>query len=70
MSEQDKISLPMSKLAAVSNIIRAKQNADITVKLGGLALTGAARTTRFAMLGYLSQHPTKWAHCPISPLSV
>ena len=49
--EQDKIGLPVTKLATVRDIIWTEQNADITIKLRLLALSGPAWTTRIAMLG-------------------
>ncbi len=48
--EQDKISLPVSKLATVRDIIRAEQDADITIELGLLALSGPTWATGFPML--------------------
>ena len=42
---------PMPKLTPVGDIIQAEKNADITVKLGLLALTGAAKSAVLAMQG-------------------
>ena len=43
----------MAKLPAVCDVIRAEQDADITVKLWLLALSGATRPTGFAVLGQI-----------------
>jgi hypothetical protein len=47
--EQYQICLPMAKLASMSDIIRAKQNTDITVKFWPLTLSGATWPTRLSV---------------------
>ena len=41
----------MPKLAAMRHVVGTEQNADITVELRLLTLSGTPRTTGFAMLG-------------------
>ncbi len=48
--EQHKVSLPVSELAAVSNIVRAEQDADVAIELRRHALSGAPGFARFAMV--------------------